>query len=192
MLPHPPAIVRCDGCGHVYWLKDAQKIGELSLGEKCESAAPPEWQQAEFVHEPDEGGYYRAIGRGMARTREEEKEARILAWWKSNEPLRRDLNVMPSGIDVGGRQANLECLISLLDEDEERDRITKAEILRELGRFEEALATLGAVHQGDSPLFARQIERFCKEGDKLVKRIDLDGERAERRPPKRRPWWKFW
>jgi len=173
-------------------LRDAQKLGELSLEDDRESASPPEWYEAEFVQEPDEGGYYLAIERGLARTHEEERKARILAWWKSNEPWRHNTNATPSWSDVSGRQANLECLLALLDENGDSDRIMKAEILRELGRFDEALAKLSTVRQDDHVLVSQKIERFCKEGNTFVKRIESDKDKVEPHTRKRRPLWKFW
>jgi hypothetical protein len=188
MLPRPPAVVMCEGCGHVYWLKDAEEFGELSLDGQGESS--PEWRKADFVRGPDIEHYYLAIDGGLARTRKEERDVRVLAWWKSNDPFRDESDVKPIYADAASRQANMECLLSLLDEHDESDRIMKAEILRELGRFDEALKTLGPFRQGDCSFVVHQIEQFCRDRDSLVKQLDLD--RAEPCARNSRPWWKFW
>ena len=73
MLPHPPPVVRCSHCHHLFWLRQAEKIGSILS-----------------VVEPSEQDYYSAIAAGLAKGTEEEKTLRILAWWRTtNTAVRR-------------------------------------------------------------------------------------------------------
>ncbi len=47
MLPSPPAITKCQHCGHYYWISDAKVIGELPLWGEKEREIPSTWKEAE-------------------------------------------------------------------------------------------------------------------------------------------------
>ncbi len=81
MLPQPSSVVKCLHCNEFYWRKNAEKIGLLPVVEEHDDV-DPDWKQAVDVSEPSEDEYYQAIERGLATTTEEEKNLRILAWWK--------------------------------------------------------------------------------------------------------------
>jgi hypothetical protein len=138
------------------------------------------------------------IGSGLGRTAEKERIARVLAWWKSNEPLRggtltqiysywnsspvrRDelpkvkREIGPWNPDPGARQANMERLLALLDLREANDRILRVEVLRQLGRFDEALAALQDVGFEQASWVLDQIRTLCEEGDTLVRLLDDPG-----------------
>jgi hypothetical protein len=192
--PRPPAVVKCSNCSYVYWLKDAEVIGELQQREGTTSL--PEWHKAEHVVEPSEADYYAAITSGLGRTPEEERGARTLAWWKSNEPLRGNIvtevyeywNSAPVrwnqdrrvkreigtwNLDPTARQANMELLVPLLDlSDAGGHRLVRAEVLRQLGRFDEALGALRDVGSERYSWVVDQIRTLCEEGDRLVKLLD--------------------
>jgi hypothetical protein len=206
--PRPPEIVKCGQCSYVYWLKDAEVIGELHLGGGATS--PPEWHKAEHVVEPSEADYYAALASGLGRTPEEERSARALGWWKSNEPLRGDIltqvyeywNIFRQdevhrirheigawNPDPPARQANMELLLALLDMSDAGDRLMRAELLRQLGRFDQALAALRNVGVEEASWIVDQIRPLCEEEDQLVRLLDqscrpdpfvaLDAGRAE-------------
>jgi hypothetical protein len=186
--PDNPHVVKCRHCSHVYWLKDAEVIGEIS-NRRAESF-PPEWQSAKPVVEASETDYYAALASGFARNPEEERGARVLAWWKSNEPLRGEAvaqvyaawaRVGPWNPDPRARQANMELLLNLLDLSDAGDRLIKAELLRELGRFDEALAALREVDSDHFSWVVDQIRPLCEQEDTLVKPIDFSNR------PKRVP-----
>ena len=191
--PQPPPIAKCGQCSYVYWLKDAEVVGEVSKGR--EEASSAEWRRAEYVIEPSEADYYLALDSDLVRTPKEERIARALAWWKSNEPLRGDIvaegyaywdswlwntesrrekhKIGEWNMDPAARQANLELLLPLLDMDDAGDRLMKAEVLRQLGRFDEALSALQRVTSADYAWIVDQIRPLCEEKDMLVRLLDF-------------------
>ena len=88
MLPSPPAVVKCFRCGELYWLSEADEIGTFDRWSEYDPQLDPEWAAADPVQEPMEEDYYPAIARGLAKTPQQEKFLRILAWWRSNDIFR--------------------------------------------------------------------------------------------------------
>lgn len=74
-------------------------------------------------------------------------------------------------------QANMEALLELLEyiEMKERDILQKGELLRLLGRFDEAIAVLRAVPpDGHSEVQASMIERLARAGDRQVRLLSQE------------------
>jgi hypothetical protein len=63
------------------------------------------------------------------------------AWWYANDKRRKDPTLPLTRPEI----KNLRALMLLIDETDEEQRITKGEILRELGKFDEARACLESV-----------------------------------------------
>src|SRR6516225_8217222 len=144
MLPRPPAVIKCSYCSSVHWLSEARRVGEVEFWGKESPAAPLEWRRAEPVQEPEELGYYEAIRAGLARTRAQERNIRILAWWRSNDAHRAigSVAVAAEPQSVPGRDENLNALLLLLDDSNENDLLMKAEVYRELRAWPQAEALL--------------------------------------------------
>jgi hypothetical protein len=154
MLPQLPPVVKCSRCAAVYWLADAQNLGALPS-----------------IAEPNENEYYAAIAAGLAKDPSQEKTLRILAWWRRNDEYRhesRRRDRRPRVLPADAR-TNLEALTMLLDVEHENEAIMKAEILRELGRFDEARSILTTLLQTGGPKDAvSQIISLCIREDPRV------------------------
>ncbi len=104
---------------------------------------PLSWVEAPDVTAPNERELLAVLGRGVdGEAREWVLELRISAWQAANDP-RRDRDPSLPVIWSLEARSNLEALVTLLHAHDPEQRILKAEALRELGRFEEALALLG-------------------------------------------------
>lgn len=85
-------------------------------------------------------------------------------WWSSNDHLRGLYGVMPVTLpsvaeDVA--QANMLRLLELFEHDP-KEQVARGELLRQLGRFDEAVAVLKAVKpDGYSEVKAVKIERLA-------------------------------
>lgn len=135
----------------------------------------PRWVFAEKVREPTEEEYYRAFEMGLAKSPAQQRQLRILAWWRRNDAFRDAPQAPARGIPVapGSARTNLEALAQLFDEgDEHHDRLMKAEVLRELGEFESAKQVLSRVHSSDLAPVVRQLQSLCDRGDTCVRELE--------------------
>lgn len=173
MLPHPPAVVKCSHCPECYWLSDAREVGEFDPWEEGAEAADPAWKNITFVEEPTEEQYDRAIAGMLAKTPERERSLRIFAWWRANEPYRDQCEaaetIPQARSDFYTR--NLESLVAMMDETEENDLLMKAELLRELGRFNAAKDVLIHVTSPALTGVRRQFESLCDRQDTAVREL---------------------
>jgi hypothetical protein len=177
MLPRPPAVVKCHACGECYWLEDAESVGTVD-SEHCRTGRPdnPAWAAAPEVKELNEREYYKALRRGLAADRQQERELRILAWWRSNDAYRSRQRRSASGAVLRSTawEENLKALRDLLDESDEGDRLMKAEVLRELGEFEPARQLLKGVTSDEFSAVARQFDALCEARDTRVRELKVN------------------
>ena len=102
-------------------------------------------------------------------TRNKEMNARCTAWWLANDMVRENeiiqANFSPEQVK------NLSAFTNILDERVSDQRIMKAEIFRELGRFQEAIKLLQYAfkerYYSESARFIRKLailrdNRVCK------------------------------
>jgi hypothetical protein len=85
-------------------------------------------------------------------------------WWASNDHLRGQRGVslvaLP-GVAEDVAQANMQRLLALIEHDPD-EQVERGELLRQLGRFDEAVAVLKAVKpDGHSEIKAVKIERLA-------------------------------
>jgi hypothetical protein len=195
MLPTPPVIVRCIHCAECYWLDDAEKVGTCQPYElidpdlrsrladqmgmspadknRFERQIDPSWTATEDVEEPTEEEYYAAIDNGLARDPTQQRVLRILAWWQRNNAYRGvGCEQIIDVIVTDACRQNLETLASLLDLQEENDRLVKAEILRELHRFEAATSLLSDISSNEKANEVGQLRSFCVSRDACVRRFN--------------------
>jgi HEAT repeat protein len=95
----------------------------------------------------------------------------MLAWWRRNDGLR--VRPVGSATVSGACRRNLEALARLLNEDDENDRLLKAEVLRELGEFELAKEVLGRDGSSTYRGAARQLRDLCDRGDRCVRQLSF-------------------
>jgi hypothetical protein len=131
------------------------------------------------------------LKRGLAKSVSEEVQLRHLAWWSRNDRYRSSRFEITSITGIPNEpqawKANLEALIPLLVEKAKKPGVRKllwwragdgyrlqhAEVLRELGRFEEAKALLKRTKSWDLRTAVTQIRALCDQEDVWVRRLDL-------------------
>lgn len=176
MLHPEPLIVKCPHCNGCYWRHDAKESGEMYRfrpdPDDKEAQINPDWIAAPRVEDPCEADYFKAIDEGFAKTPEQERILRILAWWSSNDKFRENNTASNWSLSEAGRR-NLEALIALLDESEVNDLIRKAEVLRELGQFERATELLARITSEGHTGVVRQLCSFCDVADPGLKELRL-------------------
>jgi hypothetical protein len=177
-LPIPPAVTRCKGCDGYFWLSDAKVIGKIGPWDLKTSESPDEWKTAERVRELSEAEYLEAIQMGVARNKNQELHLRISAWWANNDPLRfsgQDPRKPPytSPVRSTAATANLECLLEQLGTEDPNERLMKAEVARELARFDDAIRILEFNFSSKYTKIASLIRELAQEKDPIVKEIPM-------------------
>ena len=175
MLPRPPAVVKCRHCGECYWLAEAQELGTVDRWGGEGQQVNPAWAAVEEVQEPTEEEYYRAFEKGLATSPEQERNLRVLAWWRRNDAF-RDAPRAPAGGDPsapGPWRKNLQALAHLFHEGGENDSLMKAEVLRELGDFASAKQVLSRIDSREVAAVVRQLHSLCDSGDTCVRELQF-------------------
>ena len=170
MLPRPPAITKCHACDSTYWVADAKRVGEYTFWESEDSNVDPTWKDAPKIEELTEDEYYHAIDSGLGATTEKEKHLRLVTWWCSNDGFRdssKSFDQAPEDRCV----ENMRRLFDLLDTDDVNDRITKAEVARELGNFTEAIDLATTIDDEDTEHVKSFLLDLCHQQSTVVKLI---------------------
>lgn len=170
MLLEPPSVVKCRSCATFFWLADAKDVGTIPSG----GSVDPAWLVAEEVREPTEEEFYQAIDNGLAADSVQEKELRILAWQRRNDASRHPTKQIGGALTITPMfNGNLQALARLLDNENDDDRLLKAELLRELGEFEPAKQILSGVYSDRFATIVRQLRLLCDAGDVGVRELQL-------------------
>lgn len=137
MEPDEPWLVKCQHCGALLWIDEQKQIGKVQpweLGGRDEA----NFKEARPYVTPSAQDYFAILTKGVADGRKV-RYLRVRAWWAGNDERRARADATPLSPD---EVANLCALAALLDEADEEDRIMKAEVMREMGKYEEAMALL--------------------------------------------------
>lgn len=95
-----------------------------------------------------------------------ERRMRARAWRAFNDAWRKKRDAPFALPDV--QRQNMERLLSLLGEDREEIILVRAEILRQLGRFEECQTALGLVTRAGLAPRANRIKELAQAGERRV------------------------
>lgn len=163
--PRAPEFVQCYGCSDFYWLEAAEEQGIIPAiaGEHEAGEYEPAWLQAPRVEGLTLEQYWHAIDSGFAARDSMEILLRLLAWWRSNDPLREN----PDGLAGWPARAekNARELLGLLDEENPDHHMIRAEILRRLGRFDESLGVLDEVSDPELEEAVTRLRQLALAGD---------------------------
>jgi len=134
MLPDRPWLVKCPQCGALFWIDEAKEIGKQNPWDKHKV-----WPKAQKVNLPNEMEILNLIASAKLSLKKE-LYARRQAWWLANDTVR--MNAKPTFKFTAAQEDNLNALAKLLDENEPNQRIMKAEIFREIGKFLDCIKLL--------------------------------------------------
>jgi len=129
MLPDELWFVKCPHCQALLWIDEQEEEGAI---ESFNDNGP--YKDAEQYGVPELQDYYAELNKDNLGINKEQY-LRLRAWWIGNDS-RRDSSTKQALSEK--EIENLQALDKLLDPADDEDRLMKAEIKRELGRFEEA------------------------------------------------------
>ncbi len=163
MYDEGSALLICPGCHKYFWCEDVsttQSIPESKYFNDSELKSLPFSSPLSigFCNNRYEDVLRKKIWKNIAQ----EKYIRIRAWWAFNNTYRDDKT---KSFDISAEQKeNFLRLLILLDDNDIDTSIKKAEILRQLGRFDECLKELDSIPDDTAPRIAGAIKRLaiCK------------------------------
>ena len=123
--------------------------------------------------EPDEQQYLAALEQLVAAQPQRVREARLFAWWRGNDRLRGQ---QPSGSDdkpqlISQRLDNMRQLIALTDTAEPSDQLMRAEVLRQLGEFDQAVAILSQSFPPEYDTALSRLLDFCAQRNSVLQKL---------------------
>jgi len=134
MLPDQPWLVMCPHCHAPLWIDELEELGEVDPW----GDVPGKFADAVAYEAPSADDYFALLEIGCAEP-EKEHYVRLRAWWAGNDKRRTKATETPlSSRDV----ANLTAFAQTLNESDANNLVMKAEAMRELGRFDDALSLL--------------------------------------------------
>jgi hypothetical protein len=155
MLPDEPSLLKHPTESVLFWRNQCKEIGEIDFWSN--DAANPEWNDLPEVEEPNETDYLAALNSPLSKPKSKEKYIRMRLWWLGNDPIRRDKTITLSD----SHQVNMLHLLTLLKDKTCEELLMKAEILRELSRFDEALLLLQHPFPKDYQDAVKQIKKLA-------------------------------
>lgn len=197
-------LVRCNACAALFWLEDVETVGIMpnkpkTIGrlarallhwrgdpeghvraEENWSQAVRSWGSARYIGSVnfEDVQYVLARSKGISAGRLLWLRSRI--WWGLNDRFRSRSDGSPlldvSNWPVAVERTNMEVLLDMLRDCKVQSwhMIQQGELLRLLGRFDEAVAVLKAVPaDGHSEVRAVQIERLARRGDTRVRELSV-------------------
>jgi hypothetical protein len=166
MLPDYPQLVKCPHCSNMLWIDEAK---ELTRTEHFSS--PQGRKEAKTYKKPTLNNYHHFLNTVKVE-KEKELYLRMQAWWASNDKYRHN----PSeNVSLSVEETrNLELLFSMLQTADSSERIIKAEIARELGRYEECQILLDQKFEPDLELVVETIRKLAQKGLHQVAELCYD------------------
>jgi hypothetical protein len=176
MYAEGSALVGCPACQRHFWQGDVPVQGYVS-DDESERALPGALDiRDERLME--------LIREAFWTSDAQEKYVRMRAWWASNDVYRpqsdvlRRMGVPPQEFSLTDEEiANLETLLELLNPNEAEESITRAEVLRELGRFDECLGELKRKFDKSLASAAKTIRQLAVERNPRVEILPTKGSR---------------
>jgi hypothetical protein len=168
MLPDQPLLVKCQHCGTLLWIDEQEKVGKIApWGPRNRESK--KFKGARPALTPTLQDYLDLLMTGGSG-REKERYLRLRAWWTGNDNRRDSKHPAPmSDPEI----ANLRAFATLLDDNDDNDRIMKAEVMRELELFAEAEILLAKPFDKGLEQAVTIIRNLNRQGISAVKEMQF-------------------
>ena len=164
MDPDQDWLVICPHCHSLVWIDEGTQIG-MTDHPRFNSSTYPDAQPALSPEHQDYLRYSKECG---SLDYEKERYVRLRAWWLSNDVRRTTSQKVPLSSD---EIENLRAYIRLLDFSDPVDRISKAEALRELGEYDEAVHMLSTKYPPGLQPVVNTIRHLAKKNISEVSEV---------------------
>jgi hypothetical protein len=165
--PDYPTLTKCSKCNTIFWLNKSNETGAYnmnpSLNEKLKNI-----EKARFLNVYE---YCDAIESILFNTKMEEKNLRLEIWWCFNDRDRKGEQLFSSEADKLIWNKNALILIELLDANDINQKISIAELYRNLGNFEKCQEILNCIETSDFDWLKEAFEKECENKNTKVFRL---------------------
>jgi len=195
-------LVRCSVCAALFWMDDIEPIATWPecpepMGRLARTVArwrgDPHgrlqkereyveiiagWKHPRYIGHADFDDVVYVLSRSRGLSRERILWLRKRIWWGLNDRFRNqgDMPLLPCdpAWPQAAERTNMEVILAMLEDDrpEPSTMLLQGELLRLLGRFDEAVAILKAVlPDGFSEVRAGRIQQLAARGDRQVREL---------------------
>jgi hypothetical protein len=175
MLPTFPYFIKCGKCKRFYRLEEKNKIGK-DYGYMHDRSKMKNTDCARFLSIDE---YIEAIKLKVYANKDEEIYLRRRLWWAFNDKYRghsceldyinrSESRDMDKGKDKDSYESNCIGLIEILDKDEIDDKITCAELYRNLGKYTECKNILETIHEEKYNWIKEVLTKECEKDNRKV------------------------
>jgi hypothetical protein len=161
MLVVHPRLMKSPAEGVFFWLDECQEIGEEDYYSEEANTA---WLEVEFAEEPTEEELFALVESDQASGLDRQHYLRTQLWWAGNDHIRWG---EASSLSEN-HPKNLGLLLDLMDVMGSKEDWIRAEILRELGYFEESLMLLQRSKGRKYAEWRHLIQELAEKKDPLV------------------------
>lgn len=134
MFPDQHWLVMCPHCQAPLWIDELEEIVESEYGRDRHDV----FKDAIAYETPSIDDYLFLLEKG-AFSPDKERYVRLRLWWAGNDARRSSDKEIPL---LSLEASNMTTFAEMLDELDANDLVMKAEVMRELGRFDDARALL--------------------------------------------------
>jgi hypothetical protein len=185
MLPDLPKLVKCPRCKELLWISELELLGEKD-GHSVFKAREMSNRKEDFsgslsYDDPEAEDYFAMLKKGMSG------RAKVfylrLKGWRAGNDARRESAECPGMFKTpeGGvcpplsndEIENIHALADMLKGKKHGDRLLKAEIMRELGLFDQALVLLANPFKPELRSIAVFIRELAEKKDPWVRELSL-------------------
>ena len=166
MLPESLPLIKCSLCNELVWVEELEQVAEIGRGEEApQSLEPLGYEQA-----PDLAGYIKFLNQADGMDKGQLLYLRRRNWWTGNNKRRHAEDEIPLNDD---ERNNLASLAKLFRAEDENDRLSKAEALRQLGEFDAAKSLLVEAFPTGMANAARFIGSLIEEQDSRLRELSF-------------------
>ncbi len=166
MLPESLPLIKCSHCQQLVWVSELDEVASIGRGEE-----PPEGlTNLSSEKTPTLEEYLLFLRKADGMDKEQLLYLRRRIWWTGNHKRRQLDNTAPL---TDEERNNLSALTRLLGAQDENDRLSKAEALRQLGEFDTAKSLLADEFPNGMANAARFIGKLVEQQDSQLRELSF-------------------
>ena len=165
MLPDFPNLTKCKKCDTILWLSEMKEIGTC---ESWSEKPKPEWKNADYADFLSITDLFRALKIDNVKSdKEKELFVRHSIWWAFNDRIRASKTIFIQDSDEVLWKQNCLRLIELYDTTDINQKITVAELYRNLGEFDTCMKLINSL-DSDFDWIVEKFKLECDRKNKLL------------------------